>query len=135
MPQKADQLPVLDCSGCGVCCLHMGYPAFNLPVETLRKVMNGATVEITGLGPAAVADLERWRQMPDPLRKDILKAIQEYQPPAAGELDQACIWLDPTTRLCSHHTHRPQVCRDFEIGCDQCLDWRRSYHDLIQTDG
>ena len=127
-------LPLLDCHGCGVCCLHMGYPAFNLSNQQLEKVALGeklSATEIEELGPAASADLTRWEQMPEELRADLLETILAYTPPAKGELDQACIWLHPDTRLCMHHKSRPQVCRDFEIGCQQCLDWRSHYHEEV----
>lgn len=132
MTHLANQLPIVDCMGCGVCCLHMGYPAFNLPTEILRQVIAEKEIDTHGLGPAAIADLERWIQMPRHLQDEILEAIETYRAPVEGELDQACIWLDPTTRLCSHHTHRPQVCRDFEVGCKQCHDWRLHYRVLIE---
>ena len=125
------QLPILDCQGCGVCCLHMGYPAFNLPMDLLEKADAGEEFVADDLGPAALADLDRWGQMPPNLRGELLQVIQNYQPPPKGTLDQVCVWLDPGTRLCRHHTHRPQVCRDFEIGCQQCLDWRQVYADLV----
>ena len=128
-------LPVLDCHGCGVCCLHMGYPAFNLTKEQLERTAAGSELshdEISQLGPAAKSDLARWVHMPEPLRQKLLDKILSYQAPPEGELDQACIWLDPSTRLCQHHEHRPQVCRDFEIGCNQCQAWRSVYRDQIE---
>ena len=129
-------LPVLDCHGCGVCCLHMGYPAFNLPTDQLKKSAVGIELnqdEISRLGPAAKSDLERWVRMPEQLRQKLLDKILDYQAPPEGELDQTCIWLDPSTRLCKHHEHRPQVCRDFEIGCRQCLAWRSVYKDQVRN--
>ena len=135
-PQKPQTtLPVLDCRGCGVCCFHMGYPAFNLPNDHLEKLAAGIELsneDALQLGPAAKADLERWVRMPGKLRKELLEEIRSYQP-VDGELDAACIWLDPATRLCKHHEHRPQVCRDFDIGCQQCVAWRRVYqHEITQ---
>ncbi len=112
-------LPVLDCRGCGVCCLHMGYPAFNLSVEQLEQ-----PGEPMSLNSAAKADWARWQQMPEALRRPILGLMEVYQPPVDGGLDGPCTWLDPETKLCRHHEHRPQVCRDFEIGSQGCLDWR-----------
>jgi len=29
------ELPVVECAGCGVCCFHMGYPAFITPKQAL----------------------------------------------------------------------------------------------------
>ena len=135
-PQKPQApLPVLDCRGCGVCCFHMGYPAFNLPNDHLEKLAADiplSKAETSQLGPAAKADLERWVRMPEELRRELLKEIRSYQP-EDGELDPVCIWLDPVTRLCKHHEHRPQVCRDFDIGCRQCVAWRRVYQQEITS--
>jgi len=38
-----------------------------------------------------------------------------------------CIWYDEPTRRCRHYEHRPQVCREFEIGSPDCLEFRREY--------
>ncbi len=40
----------------------------------------------------------------------------------AGE---PCIWLDKENGGCKHYGDRPQKCRDFEVGCSECLAWRR----------
>ena len=120
---------ITDCRGCGVCCLHMGYPAFNLPLEELRGEQAATkTAEL----PVRSQDRVRWNQLPASLRAELQAHIREYRAPKPGQLDLACIWLDPTTRVCKHHEHRPQICRDFEIGSAPCLEWRRAYSDLIQ---
>ncbi|MFN0052640.1 MAG: YkgJ family cysteine cluster protein, partial [Planctomycetales bacterium] len=38
-----------------------------------------------------------------------------------------CLWFDPQTRKCRHHEWRPQVCRDYEMGGDECLALRRRF--------
>lgn len=38
-----------------------------------------------------------------------------------------CIWYDLKTRRCQHYEHRPQICRDFEVGCFDCLEFRRDH--------
>ncbi|MCA9137132.1 MAG: YkgJ family cysteine cluster protein [Planctomycetales bacterium] len=117
-------LPVLDCSGCGVCCLHMGYPAFNLTADQLT---NPADHSAADLSTGAQADLKRWLAMPPGLREPLLEQMRRYTPPPRGELDGPCSWLDKETRLCRHHQHRPQVCRSFPVGGDGCLAWRAAY--------
>ncbi len=103
------KLPVInDCRNCGVCCLHMGYPAFMEPVESSH-------------------DAQYWRALPDHLKQELLDYIAACEAPPAGQLDGPCIWLDPDTRLCKHHEYRPRVCRDFEIGSKECRDWRKHY--------
>lgn len=118
------ELPVVDCNGCGVCCLHMGYPAFNLTVEQLFDV---GKVDLAELNSVAQADLGRWREMSRELQDGLLEQMRDYRPPTNSELDGPCSWLDPATRLCSHHEHRPQVCRDFRVGGAGCLQWRAAF--------
>jgi Putative zinc- or iron-chelating domain len=36
-----------------------------------------------------------------------------------------CLWLDMETRKCRWYDWRPDVCRDFEVGCGPCLEHRR----------
>ena len=42
--------------------------------------------------------------------------------------DPACIWLNRETNRCRYHEYRPLICRDFEIGSEECLTWRQSYN-------
>lgn len=132
MEAESNQLKVLDCRGCGVCCLHMGYPAFNLSLELLQKMEEVPPGDLVELGPAAAADWVRWRAMPSELRASLLQRMVAYSPPQEGELDSACIWLDLETRQCVNHEYRPQVCRDFETGSSACLEWRGHYREKIQ---
>ena len=110
---RLPELPqVEDCQGCGVCCLHMGYPAFMDPVESSF-------------------DARYWAALPDDLRDELIEVMDNYQPPAAGQLDGPCVWLDLDTRQCKHHEYRPQVCRDFPVGGSGCRSWRWHYRDRI----
>ncbi len=43
------------------------------------------------------------------------------------DLRLPCIWYDPRTRGCSHYEYRPQVCREFEIGSPDCLEFREMH--------
>jgi hypothetical protein len=38
--------------------------------------------------------------------------------------DRPCVWLDLETRQCKHYEHRPEICRNFEIGAPACLRHR-----------
>jgi len=38
-----------------------------------------------------------------------------------------CVWLDRETMQCRHYAYRPEVCRDFQPGSEDCREWRRSY--------
>ena len=106
----------------------MGYPAFNLSAEQLSST---DAIDAASLSTSARADLQRWLSMPEGLRQQVLRLMTEYVPPADGELDGPCVWQDASTGLCQHHEHRPQVCRDFDVGGQGCLDWRAAYADRL----
>ncbi|MEM7457722.1 MAG: YkgJ family cysteine cluster protein [Planctomycetota bacterium] len=130
------------CTGCGVCCFHMGYPAFILPQAPLTAEEIDADPELKKLalhrGTKKILlegnpGEDYWHTLPPDLKDELEKFVDNYDAPADGELDGPCFWLDMETRQCKHHEHRPRVCRDFEIGCSQCHDWRRTYqHRIIQ---
>lgn len=110
-----------------MCCLHMGYPAFNLTLDQLADV---ETIDVASLSPVAQADLARWVAMPPRLRDGILQQMADYVAPIGATLDGPCTWLDLETKQCRHHQHRPQVCRDFAVGSTGCLQWRAAYVDV-----
>lgn len=90
------------CNNCGLCCMHMGAPPFsitdyeNLPSDLKRSV-------------DAFED--------SPRRK------WQY---ANGESEGACSWLNLETGRCKHYEHRPDVCREFEVGNSGCRALRES---------
>ncbi len=102
------ELPVVDCSGCGACCLHMGFPSY-------VTASDGQAAE------------EPWLNMPDDLKAELLQQMESYVRPLSGELDGICCWYDAQLQRCKHHEHRPNVCRDFQIGSQDCLGWRDVY--------
>lgn len=138
-------LPVVQCDGCGVCCFHMGYPAFVLPQQPLTE-SEIQSMEAQSGRPFSAArrrDLltgrtgeSHWHRLPEDLRDDWLKYVADYQTPDYGDsvdtFDGPCYWLDTQTRMCKHHQYRPNVCRDFETGNSQCLQWRDVYADRIE---
>lgn len=113
MPAQKPLPTVTGCDGCGVCCLHMGYPTY---------------IGMSGETPAE----RHWLSMPADLKAELLAQVAIYPAPPSGQLDGPCVWLDLETRRCRHHEHRPQVCRDFELGSQGCLDWRDVYRDRLQ---
>lgn len=36
---------------------------------------------------------------------------------------EPCLWLTPDGR-CGHYEIRPEICREFELGCEECLEMR-----------
>lgn len=144
MGQKNSELPIVSCEGCGVCCFHMGYPAFVLPREPLTEAQIQADPQLRkqALDPGRREALLKghpgeswWHQLPQDLKLELLEHMQQWtRPDYDGTLesfDGPCIWLDIEARTCKHHPHRPNVCRDFETGCSECLDWRKVYADRI----
>ena len=92
--------------------MHMGYPAYLHDLQTQP-------------------DEVHWTNLPSELKEQLLRYIANYKPPREGELDGPCVWLNLDSRRCEHHEYRPQVCRDFDIGSQDCLDWRAHHRDSI----
>ena len=131
---KSKELEVIDnCHDCGVCCFHMGYPAFMLPraPKSVDELQSKESQELLRAGWTQEELLRghegesHWHKLPHVLRTEWESFVQNYQ--RAGDLDGRCFWLDEETNLCKHHQHRPQVCRDFEIGNPECRQWRKNY--------
>jgi Fe-S-cluster containining protein len=89
--------------------MHMDYPAY---------------LQGTATQPAE----EHWTTLPQHLKEELLSFIASYQEPAKRELGKPCFWLDLKTRRCKHHEYRPSVCRDFKIGCNDCVGWHQQYY-------
>lgn len=95
-------LPVLDCADCGACCLHVGHPPF-------LRFARGDRAD------------PYWAALPPELQREVSDHIDNLQD---HDMGQPCIWLDLQTRRCRHYEHRPQQCRDFEVGNYHCLRLR-----------
>ncbi len=37
-----------------------------------------------------------------------------------------CLWFDEVKKQCRHYNHRPQVCKDFEVGGEFCISMREN---------
>lgn len=93
------------CEGCGLCCMHMRTPPF-VP----------GSVEHTRL-PSRLRDEVRDHALRETPRSRRLDAL--------GMRDDApCLWFDLRTGRCREHKHRPEVCREFEVGCKECRQYR-----------
>jgi Fe-S-cluster containining protein len=89
------------CRGCGVCCNETrGSPPFDEDTNEHAEVADEA--------------LKR-------------EAERHHEARADAKWDDHCPWLDPRTRLCAHYDERPKVCQEFEIGGEDCLEFRRCY--------
>jgi Fe-S-cluster containining protein len=50
-----------------------------------------------------------------------LRADLEWVERTRRSDDEPCIWFDQETRRCKHYEYRPELCRDFEVGEEDCL--------------
>lgn len=95
------------CDNCGLCCMHMRTPPF-------------------------LGDTDpRWKALPEELRQQIDNWLMSEPSPRYrymvnndGDINP-CIWLDLLTGQCKHYELRPDVCRDFEVGCKSCRMLRK----------
>ena len=64
---------------------------------------------------------------PPDLQREVLEA-RKHEADFAG---QPCIWWDRETKKCKHHEDRPNICREFEVGGDCCLEIRARLLNII----
>jgi Fe-S-cluster containining protein len=50
-----------------------------------------------------------------PLRREVERATREGVPPGG------CLWFDRAKKACLHYDERPEVCRQFELGGEECV--------------
>lgn len=61
--------------------------------------------------------------LPGVLRREVERA--QVTGVAAG----GCLWYDRVKRVCLHYNDRPEVCRQFELGGDECVElWSATVH-------
>lgn len=105
----SNSLPILDCNDCGACCLTMGHP---------RYFWN----------QSVGSDVDRiWIKLPAYLVREIEDHIESLVDDQS-DFGKPCIWFDPEKKNCRHHGHRPQVCRDLDVGSEACLRSRRQFN-------
>ncbi|MEM7455682.1 MAG: YkgJ family cysteine cluster protein [Planctomycetota bacterium] len=100
-------LPVISCDNCGACCMKMGHPPFFWSAGMV-------TVD------------EFWVSMPADIREELQSYLNSLEDPTA-DVGQPCFWLDMQTKKCRHYEHRPQPCRDVEIGSPPCRTARADF--------
>jgi Fe-S-cluster containining protein len=70
-----------------------------------------------------------WASVPDEAKRelaDYYAALHAGRTADRVREELPCLWLDPQTRRCRHYEHRPVVCRDFEVGGEECLAHREA---------
>lgn len=108
------QTAKVTCDGCGACCRHMRSPPH------LVFFVDGEWRPIDG----AEEDFALLMAAPEEARR--LKAQRLFEPLDVTPEEAPCVWLDEGGR-CRFYAHRPTVCRDFELGSEDCLRVRRLY--------
>lgn len=63
--------------------------------------------------------------------KDELTEYLHLPPGSAHPRNGICLWFDEVNRTCKHYDLRPSICRDFEVGSEGCLNWRKQYQDTL----
>ncbi len=66
--------------------------------------------------------LEEFQQLPEELAQEIDEAIDA----GLSDLGNSCLWFDQATKTCKHYEHRPEVCREFGVGSEDCMRRRRA---------
>lgn len=92
-----------NCDGCGLCC--MG-----------QNLVPGCDTWL-----ARQAKVDPPRAIPAPLLLELETIVKG---PCSGNGGEPCVWLDRATGKCRHYDLRPDVCREFEVGCRACLAYR-----------
>lgn len=75
---------------------------------------------------AFAEDAARIRALPEKAMTE-LRAYMENLLAGQENADRVCIWLNKESRQCRFHEHRPSICREFELGSSECVDWRQQY--------
>jgi uncharacterized protein len=107
------QLPVLNCDGCGACCRHLHFPP-GFQLFAAPQYGQWGTCEED-------PDYKLWFSMPEELRQE----LRDNYLLLHSQEDAPCIWYDAATQKCKHHEHHPTTCREFEVGGEGCLIWRK----------
>jgi len=95
------------CAECGLCCQGIGSPV--LVYQSDPRLTGAHPLRPSGLPQSLIDEIDEHFQ-----------GLQRGQEP----LDR-CLWYDPAAKQCKHYQWRPQVCRDYELGGDACLDVRK----------
>jgi len=59
-----------------------------------------------------------YETLPDDLKREIDQYMENL---SANDWGRPCIWRDETSKLCRNYEHRPEMCREFELGGADCL--------------
>lgn len=117
-----------NCDGCGACCEGMSSP----PGYVIYFPLAGQQIQDWALDPVQWPDAALWPNVPESLKHE----LAEYYAHARAQIEagvsraeayrdgEPCCWYDPVSKRCKHYEHRPQTCRDFQLGEASCLAYR-----------
>ena len=71
-------------------------------------------------GPSQKDQDPNWASVPESVKAELDQFIKE----GGAELGEPCYWYDAAKKNCKHHLCRPQICRDFELGSQRCINLR-----------
>lgn len=110
------ELPVIeDCGDCTACCLTHQWPPYVKTVILNPDLNNSGTR----------AEAAKWlRSLPDDLVNELAEDVigEVINNEHSGRV--GCLWLNEDG-MCKHYEHRPEPCRNFEVGGDWCRASRR----------
>jgi hypothetical protein len=114
-----------NCDDCGVCCMEQcSPPLYAWILARLEGWEPGGVGFFTRDSPE---DLARVRALPEELKQGLRDYLAILRVGGEHPNEEICLWCDEEKRSCKHHELRPQICRDFDTGCEDCLHWRESY--------
>ena len=96
--------PEITCEDCGACCATMCSPLL-MPEHIDATEINA---------------------LPADVRKDF-KDGMEAREKHGWIPDVPCFWLTDDLK-CKHYEHRPDICREFEVGSEACQTWRDEFN-------
>jgi Fe-S-cluster containining protein len=110
--------------------MHMGSPPLLAPIPAVLATLGRAGDEplwreMVGESP----DWERVRSLPPEAEAELvgyLVPLSDDSVTGRGAEGNPCLWFDPEARRCRFYEHRPEVCRDFEVGSEDCLGHRKA---------
>lgn len=117
-----NQLPILDCNDCGACCATQCSPPGYVLLLTVSEKDQDEWPH-----PEDVARIRSLPAEAETSLREYLTSLKSFDVPVVTD-DGPCIWLDLETRRCRFYEHRPQICRDFEVGSEGCRSWRDEFN-------
>jgi uncharacterized protein len=118
-------LPIVqNCDGCSACCRHMRQPPFIIVLDD-----DGRAISEKPGDEWCDLEAENFNAMPAVARHEYWERHESDAPEECP-----CVWLDEQNNRCRFHEHRPGICRDFEIGSEECLNHRRDNRAEIAGD-